>query len=137
MNTSTTVTNTSIPIAKMVNDLFLQWISLIDTRTTLCTALQSVRTNSKLPDPIVYPKVRLHYFYVDNKLFFLLSSIFYNRLIQYVAEAFLSHNISIHHLFHLCHAQHRVHETIYHRFFQLENIRLILVVTSKIENNVH
>lgn len=56
-NTSTTTTNTSIPITKMVNDLFLQWISLPDTRTTLCAALQSVRTNSKMPDPIIYPKV--------------------------------------------------------------------------------
>ncbi len=58
-NTSTT-TNTSIPITKMVNDLFLQWLSLPDTRTTLCAALQSVRTNSKMPDPIIYPKVCLY-----------------------------------------------------------------------------
>lgn len=57
MNNTPTVTNTSIPITKMVNDLFLQWLSLPDTRTTLCAALQSVRTNNKMPDPIIYPKV--------------------------------------------------------------------------------
>jgi len=57
MSNTTTTTNTSIPITKMVNDLFLQWLSLPDTRTTLYTALQSVRTNSKMPDPINYPKV--------------------------------------------------------------------------------
>lgn len=59
MNNTTTTTNTSIPIAKMVNDLFLQWLSLSDTHTTLNIALQSVRTNSKLPDLISYPKVCL------------------------------------------------------------------------------
>jgi hypothetical protein len=52
-----TTTNTSIPVTKMVNDLFLQWLSLPDTHTTLYTALQSVRTNSKMPDIIIYPKV--------------------------------------------------------------------------------
>ena len=52
--------NTSIPIAKMVNDLFLQWLSLPDTRTTLSSALNAVRTNSKMPDPIVYSKVCLN-----------------------------------------------------------------------------
>ncbi|CAF4694015.1 unnamed protein product [Rotaria sp. Silwood1] len=56
MNNTTTTSNTSIPITKMVNDLFLQWLSLADTRTTLYAALQSVRTNSKMPDPIIYPK---------------------------------------------------------------------------------
>ncbi|CAF1405210.1 unnamed protein product [Rotaria sordida] len=56
MNNTTTTANTSIPITKMVNDLFLQWLSLADTRTTLYAALQSVRTNSKMPDPIIYPK---------------------------------------------------------------------------------
>ncbi|CAF0801245.1 unnamed protein product [Adineta ricciae] len=58
MNSSTTNTtaNTSIPITKMVNDLFLQWLSLPDTRTTLHTALQSVRNHSKMPDHINYPK---------------------------------------------------------------------------------
>ena len=52
-----TTGNTSIPISKMVNDLFLQWLSLPDTRTTLSAALHSVQTNSKLPDPIPYSKV--------------------------------------------------------------------------------
>ncbi|CAF2737173.1 unnamed protein product [Rotaria sp. Silwood2] len=56
MNNTTTTANTSIPITKMVNDLFLQWLSLSDTRTTLYAALQSVRTNSKMPDSIIYPK---------------------------------------------------------------------------------
>ncbi len=56
-NTTTTTTNTSISITKMVNDLFLQWLSLSDTRMTLNSALHSVRTNSKMPDPIIYPKV--------------------------------------------------------------------------------
>ena len=41
----------------MVNDLFVQWLSLSDTRTALYAALQSVRLNSKMPDPIIYPKV--------------------------------------------------------------------------------
>ena len=49
--------NSSIPITKMVNDLFLQWLSMPDTRATLTSALHSVRTNSKMPDPIVYSKV--------------------------------------------------------------------------------
>ncbi|CAF3267289.1 unnamed protein product [Rotaria sp. Silwood2] len=40
----------------MVNDLFLQWLSLPDTRTTLSAALHSVRTNSKMPEPIIYSK---------------------------------------------------------------------------------
>ncbi len=53
-----TTANTSIPITKMVNDLFLQWLSLPDTRTTLSSALHSVRTNSKMPEPLVYSKVR-------------------------------------------------------------------------------
>ena len=53
-------TNTSIPITKMVNDLFLQWLSLPDTRSTLYTALRSVQTNSKMPEPINYPKVRVY-----------------------------------------------------------------------------
>ncbi|CAF1341647.1 unnamed protein product [Adineta steineri] len=56
MNNSTSTTLTSIPVTKMVNDLFLQWLSLSDTRTTLYTALQNVRTHSKMPDPIIYPK---------------------------------------------------------------------------------
>jgi hypothetical protein len=38
----------------------LQWLSLPDTHTTLYTALQSVRTNSKMPDLIIYPKVCTH-----------------------------------------------------------------------------
>jgi hypothetical protein len=50
-------TNTSIPITKMVNDLFLQWLSLPETRSTLSSALLSVRTNNKMPDPIPYSKV--------------------------------------------------------------------------------
>lgn len=54
-------TNTSIPITKMVNDLFLQWLSLPDTRSTLYTALHSVQTNSKMPEPINYPKVRVYF----------------------------------------------------------------------------
>ena len=45
----------------MVNDLFLQWLSLPDTRSTLYAALHSVQTNGKMPDPIVYPKVRMLY----------------------------------------------------------------------------
>ncbi len=52
-----TTANTSIPITKMVNDLFLQWLSLPDTRTALSSGLHSVRTNSEMPDPIVYSKV--------------------------------------------------------------------------------
>ncbi|CAM2712697.1 unnamed protein product [Rotaria socialis] len=40
----------------MVNDLFLQWLSLSDTRTILYGALQSARTNSKMPDLVAYPK---------------------------------------------------------------------------------
>ncbi len=52
-----TTANTSIPITKMVNDLFLQWLSLPDTRTTLSSALHAVRTNSKMPEPIIYSKV--------------------------------------------------------------------------------
>lgn len=57
-----TTANTAIPMSKMVNDLFLQWLSLPETRTTLSTALNSVRTNSKMPDPIPYSKVNiLHY----------------------------------------------------------------------------
>ncbi|CAF1082393.1 unnamed protein product [Rotaria sordida] len=56
MSSTMTTENNPIPIAKMVNDLFLQWLSLSDTRTTLSAALQSVRTNSKTPEPIVYPK---------------------------------------------------------------------------------
>ena len=55
---SSTMTNTTIPISKMVNDLFLQWLSLPETRTTLSAALHSVRTNSKMPDPINYFKVK-------------------------------------------------------------------------------
>jgi hypothetical protein len=70
---NTTTSNTSIPITKMVNDLFLQWLSLSDTRTTLCTALQSVRTNSNMPDPIIYPKVcmcnkKLRSFIIGNRI---------------------------------------------------------------------
>lgn len=56
MNNITT-NNNSIPITKMVNDLFLQWLSLSETQKTLYAALQSVKTNSKMPDPINYPKV--------------------------------------------------------------------------------
>ncbi|CAF3360136.1 unnamed protein product [Rotaria socialis] len=56
MNNSTATGNTSIPITKMVNDLFLQWLSLSDTRTILYGALQSARTNSKMPDLVAYPK---------------------------------------------------------------------------------
>ncbi|UJR27679.1 hypothetical protein I4U23_008958 [Adineta vaga] len=54
---NTATTNTSIPVTKMVNDLFLQWLSLTDTRTALYTALQSVQTHNKMPDPINYPKI--------------------------------------------------------------------------------
>ncbi len=57
MSSSMTTANTSIPISKMVNDLFLQWLSLPDTRATLTSALHCVRTNSKMPDPIPYSKV--------------------------------------------------------------------------------
>ncbi|CAF1172308.1 unnamed protein product [Adineta steineri] len=57
MSSTMTSPNTSIPITKMVNDLFLQWLSLPDTRTTLSSALNSVRTNSKMPEPIVYSKI--------------------------------------------------------------------------------
>ncbi|UJR21734.1 hypothetical protein I4U23_024809 [Adineta vaga] len=57
MSSTMTTANTSIPITKMVNDLFLQWLSLPDTRTTLSAALHSVRTNSKMPEPIVYSKI--------------------------------------------------------------------------------
>ena len=57
MSSSMTSANTSIPISKMVNDLFLQWLSLPDTRTTLTSALHSVRTNSKMPDQIPYNTV--------------------------------------------------------------------------------
>ncbi|CAF4065285.1 unnamed protein product, partial [Rotaria magnacalcarata] len=56
MSSTVTTENSPIPIAKMVNDLFLQWLSLPDTRTSLSAALNSVRTNSKMPDPIVYSK---------------------------------------------------------------------------------
>ncbi|CAF4017129.1 unnamed protein product, partial [Rotaria sp. Silwood1] len=56
MSSTMTTENNPIPIAKMVNDLFLQWLSLPDTRTTLSTALHSVRTNSKMPDSIAYSK---------------------------------------------------------------------------------
>lgn len=62
-----TTTNSSIPITKMVNDLFLQWLSLPDTRTTLSAALHSVRTNSKLPEPIIYSKVCIDYFKFKRK----------------------------------------------------------------------
>jgi len=57
MSSTMTTANTSIPITKMVNDLFLQWLSLPDTRTALSSGLHSVRTNSEMPDPIVYSKV--------------------------------------------------------------------------------
>ena len=57
MSHTSTTTNTSIPITKMVNDLFLQWLSLPDTRTTLNNALQCARTDNKMPDLINYPKV--------------------------------------------------------------------------------
>jgi hypothetical protein len=117
-NTSTT-TNTSIPITKMVNDLFLQWLSLPDTRTTLCTALQSVRTNSKMPDPIIYPKVCIYIIQIDLILFRL------SRLIQHVAVDFLNHNISILLLFLLYHELLQVHVVVYHRFHQLVIIRRI------------
>ncbi|CAF3400247.1 unnamed protein product [Rotaria sp. Silwood2] len=56
MSSTMTTENNPIPIAKMVNDLFLQWLSLPDTRTTLSAALHSVRTNSKMPEPIIYSK---------------------------------------------------------------------------------
>ncbi|CAF3378171.1 unnamed protein product [Rotaria socialis] len=56
MSSTVTTENSPIPIAKMVNDLFLQWLSLPDTRTSLSAALNSVRTNSKMPDLIVYSK---------------------------------------------------------------------------------
>ena len=74
-STGTTPTNTSIPITKMVNDLFLQWLSLPDTRTTLYAALHSVQSNSKMPDPVIYPKVCmfafvLHFFYKITLTFF-------------------------------------------------------------------
>ncbi|CAF0887767.1 unnamed protein product, partial [Didymodactylos carnosus] len=42
---------TTIPIAKMVNDLFLQWLSQEDTRKNLFAGLQIVRTGGKLPEP--------------------------------------------------------------------------------------
>lgn len=54
-----TTANTFIPMSKMVNDLFLQWLSLSETHTTLSSALHSVRTNSKMPDPIPYSKVSM------------------------------------------------------------------------------
>ncbi|CAF0720392.1 unnamed protein product [Adineta ricciae] len=58
MSSTMSTANTSIPITKMVNDLFLQWLSLPDTRTTLSAALHSVRTNSKMPEPIAYSKIQ-------------------------------------------------------------------------------
>ncbi len=127
-NTSTT-TNTSIPITKMVNDLFLQWLSLPDTRTTLCTALQCVRTNSKMPDPIIYPKVCISIKLIDLILL--------SRLIQHVVVDFLNHNISILLLFLPYHELLQVHVVVYHRFHQLVIIRQISVVVLMIENNVH
>lgn len=70
MSSIITTENSPIPIAKMVNDLFMQWLSLPDTRSTLTAALRSVRTNSKMPDPIVYAKVC-----IGILLFFLLINI--------------------------------------------------------------
>lgn len=67
-----TTNNSSIPITKMVNDLFLQWLSLPDTRTTLSTALHSVRTNSKMPESIIYSKV-CSFFFNKNLLRFFCS----------------------------------------------------------------
>ena len=93
MDSPVTTANTSIPISKMVNDLFLQWLSLPDTRTTLTSALHSVRTNSKMPDPIPYSKVEFSLKCVYH------GSIDSRRSTQHVVVAFRSLNISIHHLF--------------------------------------
>ncbi|CAF0908436.1 unnamed protein product [Didymodactylos carnosus] len=46
---------TAVPITKMVNDLFLQWLSQEDTRKNLFAGLQIVRSGGKLPEPN-YPK---------------------------------------------------------------------------------
>jgi len=116
---TTTTTNTSIPITKMVNDLFLQWLSLPDTRTTLSSALHCVRTNSKMPEPIVYSKVYMNFIEKTNKCFL------FNSFIQHVAEDFQNLNILNHHLFHLYHVYLQVHVLIHLIIFHLVKVLLV------------
>ena len=128
MDSPVTTANTSIPISKMVNDLFLQWLSLPDTRTTLTSALHSVRTNSKMPDPIPYSKVEFSLKCVYH------GSIDSRRSTQHVVVAFRSLNISIHHLFPLYLDCLQVHVLV-HRIIN-QSVKIFLI-SSKKRNHVH